>query len=61
MITLLTLGHIYPLKYPHNGKLFTEYLNKEENNCIISEQELSLEEFKKAFKTLKSNKANSSR
>ena len=52
----VNIGPDLSAKIPNNGKVFTEYLNIDTNNCIISE--LSLEEFKIAFKTLKSNKSN---
>ena len=54
----VNVGPNLAAKIPNNGKVFTEYLNNNTNNCLIPEKELSLEEFKIAFKTLKSNKAN---
>ena len=54
----VNIGPGLSAKIPNNGKVFTEHPNKDTNNCIISEQELILEEFKIAFQTLKSNKAN---
>ena len=53
----VNIGPDLSIKMRHNGKVFTEYHNKVTNNCIISEQELSLEEFQIAFKTLKSKQS----
>ena len=44
---------------PKEAKCFTEYLNQsDKNKNILLETELTLNEFKKAFGSLKSNKAN---
>ena len=50
------IGSNLAAKIPHSEKHFTEYLNQSE--VVMTEKELTSEEFESAFKTLKTNKAN---
>ena len=50
------IGSNLAAKIPHSEKHFTEYLNQSE--VVMTEKELTSEEFESAFKPLKTNKAN---
>ena len=49
------IGSNLAAKIPHSEKHFTEYLNQSE--VVMTEKELTSEEFESAFKTLKTNKS----